>query len=69
MQFDEAARYLGLDVTTLTRLLKVAGVPVTGKGRKRRVSFVDLEGFVDSCRVRPGTILNDHPAARTRQAG
>jgi excisionase family DNA binding protein len=68
LDIDEAARYLGLDITTVARFVKSGRLRVVNADsiRHRRFSIGDLEAFVERCRSGPGMICNDKPAARLR---
>ena len=57
IDYDEAARYLSIDVDTLTSLLKNIGLPLSRIDRgERQVSRAALDTFIESCKVQPGTL-------------
>jgi len=68
LDIDQAARYLGLDITAIARLVKSGPLRVVNPEsvRQRRFPIGELEAFVERCRIGPGMICNDKPAARIR---
>ena len=68
VDFQQAARYLDLDVSTVARYVKTGdlGVENPGPMRGRRISLDELEAFVERCRITPGTLYVQNAASRTR---
>lgn len=59
----EAAQRLGLTPRTIYRLIDAGDLPAYRFGRVIRVRADDLEDFVESCRIEPGTMASG-PQAR-----
>ncbi len=57
----EAAEMLGVTSRTVYRFIDEGGLPAYKFGRVIRVKESDLEGFVDGCRVEPGSISHLYP--------
>jgi excisionase family DNA binding protein len=57
----EAARYLGITPRTLYRLIDEGQVPAYKLGRVIRLRTSDLEAFIDSVRIEPGTLEHLYP--------
>lgn len=56
-----AADRLGITSRTLYRFIDDGSLPCFKFGRVLRVKTVDLEAFVESCRVVPGTLSHLYP--------
>ncbi len=52
----EVARRLGLTTRTIYGFIDRGELPAYRMGRVIRVRVVDLEAFIESCRVKPGTV-------------
>jgi len=65
-----AARYLGITPRTLYRLIDQGRVPAYALGRVYRVRQTDLDAYLHSVRVVPGTLghLHGTPTQQTRAA-
>jgi excisionase family DNA binding protein len=62
----KAAEYLGISVRTLYRLMDEGRIPAYEMGRVYRLKRADLDAFLESARVRPGTLAHLHtPPRRT----
>lgn len=57
----EAAEMLGVTSRTVYRFIDEGNLPAYKFGRVIRVKESDLEGFVDECRVEPGSISHLYP--------
>ena len=65
ISFAEAAKYLDLDVATLTQLVKVSGLILFRiEHGRRQISRAELEILEKRCRTQPGALLNIEPATR-----
>ena len=56
MGTPQAAEYLGISVRTLYRLIDQGRIPAYAIGRVYRVKRDDLDAFLESARVEPGTL-------------
>lgn len=61
MSTKEAAEKLGVTSRTLYRFIDEGTLPAYKFGRVIRVQESDLESFVESCRVEPGSISHLYP--------
>lgn len=57
----EAARILGITARTLYRFIDEGQVPAYRFGRVIRLKSGEVEAFVESCRIVPGTIQHLYP--------
>jgi len=57
----EAAERLGVTSRTVYRFIDEGGLVAYKFGRVIRVKEADLEGFVEACRVEPGSISHLYP--------
>ena len=57
-----AARYLGITPRTLYRLIDRGAVPAYAMGRVYRLRRPDLDAYLESVRVVPGTLGHLHGA-------
>lgn len=57
----EAAAYLGVNPRTLYRLIDDGSLPAYRIGRVIRLTQADLDAFLESQRVRPGSLEHLHP--------
>jgi len=57
----EAAERLGVTSRTVYRFIDEGDLPAYKFGRVIRVKEIDLEAFVDGCRVEPGSISHLYP--------
>jgi len=57
----EAAEMLGVTARTVYRFIDEGNLPAYKFGRVIRVKAVDLEDFVEGCRVEPGSISHLYP--------
>ena len=53
---NETARRLGLTPRTVYRFIDAGELPAYRIGRVIRVKVVDLEQFIESCRIVPGSL-------------
>lgn len=53
---DEAARRLGITTRTLYRFMDRGEIPSYRMGRVFRFRIDDLDAFIESCRVEPGSL-------------
>lgn len=60
-----AARYLGITPRTLYRLIDRGDVPAYALGRVYRLRRSDLDAFLETVRVAPGTLGHLHGAPVT----
>ncbi len=66
-----AARYLGIYLTTLYRLIEAGDVPAYKIGRVIRLRRVEVDAFIDRSRIRPGELdhLLDGPSHQGADRG
>lgn len=60
---DDAARRLGITTRTLYRFIDKGELPAYRFGRVFRLKEADLDVFIESCRVAPGTLSHLYPEA------
>ena len=58
---EEAARRLGITTRTLYRFMDQGRLPSYRFGRVFRLKVTDIEAFIESCRVEPGTLSHLYP--------
>lgn len=61
----EAARRLGVTPRTLYRFIDEGQLPAYRFGRVIRLKEGEVDGFIDSCRIEPGTLEHLYPEAVT----
>ncbi len=61
MNTDDAARRLGITTRTLYRFIDKGELPAYRFGRVFRLKESDLDEFIESCRVEPGTLSHLYP--------
>ena len=61
----EAARRLGVTPRTLYRFIDEGQLPAYRFGRVIRLKEGEVDGFIDSCRIEPGTLEHLYPKAIT----
>lgn len=59
----EAARRLGVTPRTLYRFIDEGQLPAYRFGRVIRLKEDEVDGFIDSCRIEPGTLEHLYPDA------
>ena len=57
----DAAKYLGLRASTLYRLIDEGLLPAFRMGRVIRIKVSDLDWYIASTRIEPGTLTHLHP--------
>ena len=57
----DAAKYLGVSALTLYRLIDAGLLPAYRMGRVIRIKVSDLEAFIASARIEPGTLSHLYP--------
>lgn len=65
----EAARRLGITPRTLYRFIDEGQVPAYRFGRVIRLKEAEVDGFIDSCRIEPGTLEHLYPEATPARDG
>ena len=63
-----AAQRLGITTRTLYRFIDEGHVVAYRLGRVIRVKAQDVDGFIESCRIQPGTIGHLYPPVANRPA-
>jgi excisionase family DNA binding protein len=58
---QDAARGLGITTRTLYRFIDEGAVPAYKMGRVIRIKKADLDTFIESTRVQPGTMSHLYP--------
>ena len=61
----EAAKRLGVTPRTLYRFIDEGQLPAYRFGRVIRLKEAEVDGFIDSCRIEPGTLEHLYPEAAT----
>ena len=64
MSTKAAAARLGVTARTLYRFIDEGAVPAYKMGRVIRLMRADVDAFIESCRVAPGSISNLYPARK-----
>ncbi|MEM7285091.1 MAG: helix-turn-helix domain-containing protein [Actinomycetota bacterium] len=59
----EAAKRLGVTPRTLYRFIDEGQLPAYRFGRVIRLKEGEVDGFIDSCRIEPGTLEHLYPEA------
>jgi excisionase family DNA binding protein len=67
MSTKQASAYLGVNLRTLYRFIDEGGLPAFKFGRVIRLRQRDVEAFVESARIAPGSLEHLYPEP-TRQA-
>ncbi len=67
MSTGEAADVLGLRTRTLYRLIDEGQLPAYRFGRVIRLKRHEVEAFVESCRITPGSLEHLYPDASDHQ--
>jgi excisionase family DNA binding protein len=68
MSTKQASAYLGVNLRTLYRFIDEGGLPAFKFGRVIRLRQQDIEAFVESARIAPGSLEHLYPEP-THQAG
>lgn len=58
---EEAARRLGITTRTLYRFIDKGDLAAYRFGRVFRLKQIDVDEFIDQCRVEPGTLRHLYP--------
>jgi len=61
MSTKEAAEHLGVTLRSLYRFIDEGSLPAYKFGRVIRLKEADVEGFIDACRVAPGSLEHLYP--------
>ncbi len=61
MSTAAAAEYLGITPRTLYRFIDEGQLPAYRFGRVIRLKATEVESFVESCRIEPGTLEHLYP--------
>jgi len=64
MSTKEAAEHLGVNLRTLYRFIDEGGLVAYKFGRVIRLKQEDVEGFIESARIAPGTLEHLYPDAK-----
>ena len=65
MGTQEAARYLGITPRTLYRFIDEGHIAAYKMGRVIRLKATDLDDFIESARIQPGTLEHLYPELKT----
>lgn len=57
----EAAKRLGITARTLYRFIDQGDIPAYRFGRVIRLKADEVDSFIDSCRIEPGTLEHLYP--------
>lgn len=63
-----AAKRLGITTRTLYRFIDEGYIAAYRMGRVIRVKGVDVNSYIDACRIEPGTIAHLYPEVAPRAA-
>lgn len=58
-----SSKRLGITTRTLYRFINEGQIPAYRLGRVIRLKLSDIDGFIESCRIEPGTIGHLYPTA------
>lgn len=58
---ETAAKRLGITTRTLYRFINEGGLPAYRMGRVIRVKQTDVDAFIESSRIEPGTLSHLYP--------
>jgi excisionase family DNA binding protein len=61
MSTADAARRLGITTRTLYRFINEGQLPAYRLGRVIRLKQDDVDAFIDTCRIEPGTLDHLYP--------
>lgn len=61
----EAARRLGVTARTLYRFIDEGQLPAYRFGRVIRLKEAEVDSYIDSCRIQPGTLEHLYPETIT----
>jgi excisionase family DNA binding protein len=61
MSTKEAAEHLGVTLRSLYRFIDEGSLPAYKFGRVIRLKEADVEGFIEACRVTPGSLDHLYP--------
>lgn len=61
MSTKEAASHLGVTLRSLYRFIDEGAVPAYRFGRVIRLKEEDVEGFIEHCRIEPGSLEHLYP--------
>ncbi len=62
----EAAGFLGLNLRTVYRLIDDGALPAYRLGRVIRLRRADVEAYLDSARIEPGSLVHLQSSPRPR---
>ena len=65
----EAARRLGVTSRTLYRFIDEGGLPAYRLGRVIRLKQSDVDAFIETCRIEPGTLEHLYPESAAAAGG
>lgn len=65
MSSADAAEYLGVQSRTLYRFIDEGRLAAYRFGRVIRLKRVDVDAFVQSCRIEPGSLIDSSSIAST----
>jgi len=68
MSTAEAARRLGITPRTLYRFIDEGQLPAYRFGRVIRLKRTEVDGFIENCRIEPGTLEHLYPETMVRGA-
>ena len=68
MSTAEAARRLGITPRTLYRFIDEGQLPAYRFGRVIRLKRLEVDSFIESCRIEPGTLEHLYPETMVRAA-
>jgi excisionase family DNA binding protein len=64
----EAARRLGVTARTLYRFIDEGQLPAYRFGRVIRLKEAEVDSYIDSCRIQPGTLEHLYPETITNSS-
>ena len=65
----EAARRLGVTPRTLYRFIDDGGLPAYRLGRVIRLKQSDVDAYIETCRIEPGTLEHLYPESTGAAVG
>jgi excisionase family DNA binding protein len=64
----EAAERLGVTLRSLYRFIDEGSLPAYRFGRVIRLRAEEVDRFIESCRIQPGTLEHLYPELKSRQS-
>ncbi len=69
MSTKEAAEHLGVTLRSLYRFIDEGALPAFKFGRVIRLKADDVDGFIENCRIAPGSLEHLYPEVKGSGSG